>query len=229
MPTPTSYRPSGASIPLEANPDSFNKLAAEFGLDTAAVCFHDVLGFDDDLLALVPQPIYACVLLYPGDKDTMYRKQKVDGTVDRSSLVHFRQRVMNQCGTMALLHTLANTSGIPLQDGPIKQLFQKSVGLPMDEAAELLDAVDVSASHAAAALSGQSEAPPDDVHPEGAFSAFVAQNGQLIELDGWNDLPLLHGPITRNLIHSVIDVVKDIVEMKQIIRFTLLALAPTTN
>ncbi|KZV93732.1 cysteine proteinase [Exidia glandulosa HHB12029] len=142
---------------------------------------------------------------------------------------------MNQCGTMALLHSLANTPNLPFRDGPIKTLFEECKGLPMDEAAEKLDIVDISAAHTAAALSGQSEArlsvptPPDDVHPDGGFSAFVSQNGQLVELDGWNDAPLLHGPIQRDLIHSVLEVVKEIAESKQDIRFTVLALAPATQ
>ncbi|EJD54514.1 cysteine proteinase [Auricularia subglabra TFB-10046 SS5] len=218
------------AVPLEANPDSFNKLAADFGLDTASVCFHDVLGFDDELLALIPQPVKAVVLLYPGFKNTMYREQQdVQGSVDRASLVHFRQLVMNQCGTMALLHCLANTPDLPLRDGPIKQLFANCKGIPMDDAAAKLDESDISALHTAAALIGQSETPPADIHPEGAFCGFVEQNGNLIELDGWTEQPRLHGPIEGSLIKSVIRVVKEIMTLRDgSCMFTLLALAPAS-
>jgi ubiquitin carboxyl-terminal hydrolase L3 len=89
-------------VPLEANPEIFNPLAQKLGLDTDRLCFHDVLGFDDELLALVPQPVRAVILLYPGVRQTtMHRKQKVEGTIDRTRLVHIRQRVGNVCGFMA--------------------------------------------------------------------------------------------------------------------------------
>ena len=100
----TSSKKKRMAVPLEANPDIFNPFALTHGLDTSQLCFHDLLGFDDELIALVPKPIRAIILLYPGVEKTMHRKQTVQGTVDRQRLVHIRQRVGNVCGFMARLH-----------------------------------------------------------------------------------------------------------------------------
>ncbi|KAH7104949.1 cysteine proteinase [Auriculariales sp. MPI-PUGE-AT-0066] len=221
-------------VPLEANPEIFNPLAQRLGLDTSKLCFHDVLGFDDELLALVPQPVLAVILLYPGVRGTtMHRKQKMlQGAVDRTRLVHIRQRVGNVCGFMAMLHVLGNTPGVPLAEGSqFATLFKETRGLPMEEASDKLDAADVWKAYTEASLSGQSETPPAHIHPEGAFCAFIEQDGQLVELDGWNDAPLLHGPIEKDLVHSVVKVVRDdIIPLEQHIRYNILALAaPPAN
>lgn len=127
------------AVPLEANPESFNGLAAALGLETALYSLHDVWGLDDELLALVPQPVEAVIVLFPNE--TKYsdpkrqaedaesaKKQPVQGT---ESIVYFRQKHGNHCGTIvgdlrvmederadsnlqALLHALGNTPSLPI-------------------------------------------------------------------------------------------------------------------
>lgn len=52
-------------VPLEANPELFAAWSNTLGLDTSNNSFHDVFGFDDDLLAMVPQPVHALLFLFP--------------------------------------------------------------------------------------------------------------------------------------------------------------------
>lgn len=90
-------------VPLEANPESFNPYAAELGLDLSKFRFVDVLGLDDELLGLIPQPIEAAILLYPTPDDLeISRRASVsqDESLKLDDLVYFRQKVPNQCGTI---------------------------------------------------------------------------------------------------------------------------------
>lgn len=108
-------------MPLEANPEPFNNLAQKLGLDTSQFCIHDILGFDDDLLALVPRPVKAAILLYPtpapfdhpaniaAEKEIEKRWGAVSEDV-RKEMVFIRQRprLSNHCGTMVKIHKLTS-------------------------------------------------------------------------------------------------------------------------
>jgi len=93
-------------IPLEANPEIFNKLATTLGLDTSQYCLHDILGLDDETLGYVPQPAVAMILLAPTPDDEQQAKRvaenakRIPTDEDRVDLVYFRQRLSNHCGTI---------------------------------------------------------------------------------------------------------------------------------
>ncbi|KAK7032152.1 ubiquitinyl hydrolase 1 [Paramarasmius palmivorus] len=222
--------------PLEANPDSFNPLASSLGLEISQFSFTDILGLDEDLLSILPQPVVAVIMLAPGigrwdAKDRVAHPGEALDQGDREGLVWIRQKQSNQCGTIALLHALANTSSIQLRDGPIKSLFDKCrlERLGAEETADLLATTDLNNLHDAASRAGQSDLPPPGVEPHNHFVAFVEHRGQLFELDGaCRPTPVYHGPIEGNLLHSVAEVVRGIIIQEEgKINFSLMALAPT--
>jgi ubiquitin carboxyl-terminal hydrolase L3 len=102
-------------IPLESNPEVFTELVHKLGLPDS-LCFQDVLSLDDaELLAFVPRPAYALILVFP---TTDAYRQKVEeaeaeleaykGPKSNRDVVFFRQTINNACGLYAMLHAVCN-------------------------------------------------------------------------------------------------------------------------
>lgn len=81
-------------VPLEANPELFTSWCSALGLDTSHKSFHDVFGFDDDLLAMVPQPVFALLFLFPLT-DNVEERHRADDAARSSpdGLLWFKQTV----------------------------------------------------------------------------------------------------------------------------------------
>ncbi|KAF4530863.1 hypothetical protein B566_EDAN018700, partial [Ephemera danica] len=74
----------------------------------------DVLGLDKEMLAMVPQPVLALMLLFPiTEKYEEYLKQHEEKAKaeDVSDKVFFvKQTIRNSCGAIALIHSVANNT-----------------------------------------------------------------------------------------------------------------------
>ena len=74
------------------------------------------IGLDADLLAFVPQPVLAVLLLFPiTDEYEKYRGEEEarigkDGQKVSDTLYFTKQTIPNACGTIGLLHSLANNT-----------------------------------------------------------------------------------------------------------------------
>ncbi|KZP01456.1 peptidase C12 ubiquitin carboxyl-terminal hydrolase 1 [Calocera viscosa TUFC12733] len=232
-------------IPLESDPDIMNdciKWAKQLGLETDKYTFQDVYGLDPELLALVPQPVKAILLLFPNVQAVEDARNADEAKRDPShkdpidpNVIFIKQTISNACGTIALLHALANASDITISpSSPLQHFIALCKEKSPEERAELLEDTELFAKmHKAAAEAGRSVITPDldtDLH----FICFVQAKSQsdptgkrLIELDGRRTAPVDYG--------SSSDILADVAKVAQekylnstnSLQFSMTALAPT--
>uniref|UniRef100_A0A8D8Y4V3 Ubiquitin carboxyl-terminal hydrolase n=2 Tax=Cacopsylla melanoneura TaxID=428564 RepID=A0A8D8Y4V3_9HEMI len=220
-------------VPLESNPEVMNQFLAALGVPKKWQIV-DVYGTEPDLLAIVPQPILALIMLFPcTDKYEEHVKQQEKELAEKgqevSKDIYFmKQLIHNACGTIALIHSVANNlDKIELEDGFLKKYLDESKDLTPERRGHLLeDSQSISEVHKVIAQEGQT-APPDDREPVPYhFVALVHNDGALYELDGRKASPIKHGATTpESLLSDASQVAKKYMERDpDNVYFTLVAL-----
>lgn len=224
-------------IPLESNPEVMTKLLHKFGVPNEWYIV-DVYGLEPDLLALVPKPVVAVILLYPlrkeednskEDTETVKEKEENVSSSSDPDVYHMKQYIHNACGTIALIHGIANNlDSINLQGGFLKKFLDDSKNLSFTQRGELLlNSFEISVTHKELAQEGQTEAPNEETPVYHHFVAFVQRNGVLYELDGRKSAPINHGPTSpETLLNDAARVCKEYMARDpEEMSFTVVALA----
>jgi len=227
----------GRWIPLESNPDTFNFWAKEAGLVTSQARFVDIYGLDEELLELVPRPVKAVVLLFPIEDEGEGRRKEEDDRIAREgqpkidhTIFWVKQTISNACGTIGLIHALANSDVNFSPTSALQKFIFECKGKTPEERAKLLATTALFANiHAESAGTGQSaptadtdlhftcfvEAPESDFRKaargeelsEDAKGDKVSSGMRLIELDGRRTGPIDHGEC-KDLLTDVANFVK---------------------
>lgn len=191
-------------VPLESNPELFTSWSESMGLDTSKYAFTDIYGLDDELLAMVPQPVEAVLCLFPVTKENEAVMKKEDeemkefvGPEKEDELIWFNQTIGNACGTIGLLHAIANTSARKTlsTDSPMAKLLQDVLPLNATDRANFLQtSKSLAQAHTSVASSGQTAAPSADERVDLHFVCYVRdpKTQKLFELDGRRK-----GPVDR--------------------------------
>lgn len=186
----------------ENNPEVMTSLLHKLGL-SKTLQFHDVFSIDDpDLLAFVPRPAYALLLVFPvSDTYEKFRttedsgKEEYAGSGPEEDVVWYKQTIGNACGLIGLLHGVSNGPARELieQNTDLDELVRKAVPLKPRERAELLEETDaLETAHQAAASTGDTAAPSAEDSIDLHYVCFVKdqKKGHLWELDGRRKGPL---------------------------------------
>lgn len=210
-PTPSPSRPEAPAPPRRRTSRSHPlapDLRRSLGLPTE-IGFHDIFGFEPDLLAMVPQPVHAILLLFPITEAS--EKARLEHAATRnndaasddapvvSPRVWFtRQTIGNACGTIGVLHAVANTQHeySIADDSWFARFFAATRAMTPAERAAHLEADDsLESAHAGAASSVASSTavPTPDEEVDLHFVALVHVDGGLYELDGRKEAPVRHG------------------------------------
>ncbi|KAG7458723.1 hypothetical protein MATL_G00223650 [Megalops atlanticus] len=183
--------------PMEINPEMLNKVLCKLGVG-GSWRFVDVLGLEDELLSSVPTPSCAMMLLFPlTQQHECFREKQMEelGEKQEDPKVYFlKQTVVNSCGTVGLLHAVANNQDkLEFENGSVlKQFLDDTANMSAEERAKQLESnKEIHTAHDEVAAEGQCRVEADKVNFH--FITFVNVDGQLYELDGKMNFPVKHG------------------------------------
>ncbi|KAK3390421.1 ubiquitin carboxyl-terminal hydrolase [Podospora didyma] len=198
-------------IPLEANPELMTSLLHKLGV-SPALAVHDVYSLTDaDMLAFVPRPALALLLVFPVSatyesarlaEDSLLSDYHPHSTSNDDSqgapkILWFKQTIRNACGLMGLLHAAANGPARNFVEpgSDLDKLLKAAEPLDIPGRARLLETdQSLANAHRGAAEQGDTAAPDatDDVDLH--YVTFVkTEDGSLWEMDGSRKGPLLRG------------------------------------
>ncbi|XP_038208180.1 ubiquitin carboxyl-terminal hydrolase [Zerene cesonia] len=224
-----------ALVPLESNPDVINKFLQKHGVPTKWNIV-DVMGLEPEMLSWVPSPVVAVTLLFPISEAYEEHKNKEEaeilskGQEVSNNLFYMKQNISNACGTIAVIHAVANnTDKIEIADGHLKTFLDAAKDLdPAARGTLFVNSDGIINAHKELAQEGQTPANPDEPVNH-HFITFVHKDGVLYELDGRKAFPINHGPTTaESFLEDAAKVCKEFMarDPKEV-RFTVMALAAT--
>lgn len=181
--------------PLESNPEVMTQYMRKVGLsDKWAI--GEVFGFDEELLAFLPQPVHAVIVNYERLKKD---EDKALGSPDNAKLVDFYMKqsgtLDNACGIIACLHSVFNAP-VEVKSDSVLAKFQATTKskTPEERCVALETDTSFKEEHAGFAAQGQTEAiTSDQGKVKHHYVAFVVSGGKLIELDGTKQGPNVIG------------------------------------
>ncbi|KAI9724161.1 MAG: ubiquitinyl hydrolase 1 [Chrysothrix sp. TS-e1954] len=236
-------------VPLENNPEVMSSLVHKLGL-SKSLAFHDVYSIDEpDLLAFVPRPAHALLLVFPVSntyetfrKEEDQSKVEYEGSGPSEPVIWYKQTIGNACGLIGVLHGVSNGRARdhvePKSD--LAKLLDSAIPLkPVDRANLLYESQALETAHQAAAVTGDTAAPSNEDKSDLHYVCFIkSSDNHLWELDGRRK-----GPLDRGLLGADDDAlseaalqlgVRDFLKREEKaaggggeLRFSLIALAPT--
>lgn len=230
---------------LESNPAVWNSYVNRLGMDTSNYEFVDVFSTEPWALEMIPQPVMAVLMLYPiSNVQEEWRNQEEEERKRDQALVSpkvwfMKQRIGNACGTIGLIHALANLppseqTQPPLAVGGWLKDFLDKCPATLDaySKAEMLES-DTLLPHLHEDAASDHElnctgkgAINDDIDTH--FIALARVDDGIYELDGRKEGPIRHGGTTAEtfLTDSCSIIQKFMARDPEEMRFTIVALAP---
>ncbi|KAG6452412.1 ubiquitin carboxyl-terminal hydrolase isozyme L3 [Manduca sexta] len=221
-------------IPLESNPEVMNKFLQKLGVPCKWNIV-DVMGLDEEMLSWVPRPVLSVMLLFPVSEAYENHKQKEEseilskGQEVSNNIFYMKQNISNACGTIALVHSVANnTDKIELSEGHMKKFLDEAKSLDAVARGALLEkSEEIINAHKELAQEGQTNTPSAEDPVNHHFITFIHKDGALYELDGRKAFPVNHGTTTADtLLEDAAKICKEFMARDpNEVRFTVIALA----
>ncbi|KAL0891966.1 hypothetical protein ABMA27_015200 [Loxostege sticticalis] len=224
-----------SALPMESNPEIMNKYLAKLGVSNKWRMV-DVIGLEGDALTWVPRPVLAVVLLFPlSDAYEQHRRQQENELLKQGSkapkdVFHLKQVLSNICGTIALVHSVANnTHNIEIGDGLLKKYLKDAEGLDAAAKGALLEnSTAILEAYKDVAFNESPDGEEVNETPNNHFVTFIHKDGSLYELDGRKSFPINHGQTTpENLLEDAAKVCRQFIDREpDNIGFNIVALVP---
>ncbi|KAJ8732923.1 hypothetical protein PYW07_015522 [Mythimna separata] len=223
------------ALPMESNPETMNKYLQKLGVSEKWRMV-DVIGLEEDTLSWVPRPVLAVVLLFPlSDAYEQHRSEQEKvlqskGVEPPKEVFHLKQVLSNVCGTIALVHSVANNmQRIELSDGLLKNYIDEAKNLDASAKGELLEnSTAILNAYKEIVRSGNESGGEADETVNNHFVTFVNIDGHLFELDGRKSYPIEHGSTSPDtLLEDAVKVCREFIARDpENIGFNVVALVP---
>ncbi|EPY51963.1 ubiquitin carboxy terminal hydrolase Uch1 [Schizosaccharomyces cryophilus OY26] len=222
--------------PLENNPEVLEPYLRKLGILNASV--FDLFTLDE-IPEYIPRPVAALLLVLPspGKFDKSQKESKLL-SADSKEVVWFPQLVSNACGTVALVHAIANgnLSKQKYNSKFTKDLLKNAREQTADERAKMLkDSEEVAKLHAEFAGEPDEEEEGDeedetDLHYICFVKGTQEHDCHFYELDGRREGPIQHSEIENDVLDpKVFSVIKDYVQKTNSPYFSLVAITTTDD
>lgn len=199
--------------PLESNPEVFTNYLHSIGLGSN-FAIGEVFGFDEELLAFLPQPIYGVIVAL----ERLDRNQDVTRgePISEDNPINFYMDqsgdLDNACGIIACLHAILNSSESMILPESVLDDFEKKTRAlsPSQRCKALQDNQRFKTIHKNFSMKGQSAAiTSNQSKVQHHFVAFVInKKGKLVELDGTKKGPYIIGDCDDILRGSIAEIQK---------------------
>eukprot|EP00521_Asterionellopsis_glacialis_P013278 CAMPEP_0195304500 /NCGR_PEP_ID=MMETSP0707-20130614/34570_1 /TAXON_ID=33640 /ORGANISM="Asterionellopsis glacialis, Strain CCMP134" /LENGTH=237 /DNA_ID=CAMNT_0040368325 /DNA_START=1 /DNA_END=714 /DNA_ORIENTATION=+ len=200
--------------PLESNPQVFSDYLYKIGL-APSFAIGEVFGFDEELLAFLPQPIYGIIVaLERLNRSKDVARGSITSDMAKNSIPFYMDQsgtLDNACGIIACLHAILNSEETMILPDTVLSKFQQSTKTqtPAERCQSLETNSEFKTMHKTFALQGQSQTVTSDQSKvQHHFVAFVVRDGKLVELDGTKQGPHVVGDCTDVLRGSIAEIQK---------------------
>jgi len=218
---------------LESNPDVINQFMHSLGVPSVWK-FGDCFGLDTDALQFVPRPCIAMMFLFPTNSvgENKENSDVIQKDKPSDSIYFVKQLVDNACGTIAVVHAVANNlSKISLEDKALKKFIEQTKNKSPFERGQMLGFDSgIADAHQSSSEKGQTK--PDDVMQDDFhFICFTEIDGSLYQLDGGKPAPINHGPTTADkFVEDTAKIIqKNFIEKTKDLFFSVLTLGPAQD
>eukprot|EP00585_Thalassiosira_rotula_P007690 CAMPEP_0196153312 /NCGR_PEP_ID=MMETSP0910-20130528/36989_1 /TAXON_ID=49265 /ORGANISM="Thalassiosira rotula, Strain GSO102" /LENGTH=207 /DNA_ID=CAMNT_0041417105 /DNA_START=112 /DNA_END=732 /DNA_ORIENTATION=- len=147
--------------PLESNPEVFTTYLQSIGLPTT-FSIGEVFGFDEDLLAFIPQPVLGIIVCLERIGSKSQYNSLNTGSAENydkvSYYMHQSKALDNACGIIACLHAVFNSPVVSTDPCSIlgKYRLENETTTPMEKCKSLESNTEFQNIHKAHASRGQS-------------------------------------------------------------------------
>lgn len=210
--------------PLESNPEVFTNYLQSIGLPTT-FSIGEVFGFDEELLAFIPQPVLGIIVCYERlIPKSEYRDQDKGSKEDYDKVsfyMHQSKVLDNACGIIACLHAVFNSPVVSVDPASVLGKFRLSTesSSPTERCTALEKNTEFQQIHKTHASKGQSRAiNSDQSKVKHHFIAYVLdkEGKNLVELDGTKAGPVILGGCDGDVLRGSIREVKGKLERGEI-------------
>lgn len=224
-------------FPLESNPEVMNSFIDKLGIDTSNYSFCDILSTEDWALDMIQDPVLAVLFLYPlKESQPGYNigSEPISTATGAGEIYFTKQIVSNACGTVAILHAIANNrSLLAIKEGSyIEKFVNDTIDMTPEMRGDYIGASEeIEVVHVESAEAGVSDQIAID-EVDNHFVCFVQHNNRIFELDGRQSSPIDLGSVTEgSFLRSAVACIRSkYMDLDpEETRFTMVALAKTNN